>query len=358
MKDNLAIGDNFNKKLTLYGFVMTFFIVFSHWTQFFGVTNPGSSVGVLESLYKTLGLLSLATFFMLSGFLFYRGVETAADLKGKILRRLVSLGIPFLVWNILYLLVDIAYGIYKGNLALTFKDIVLGFTLTPFDGPLWYLLALLLLACLSPAVLLLKKNRTVCIAVVAVVYAACVTVTALVSPVGYAAWFLRLLGYLPLYLVGAAFGMHGTEAVVAESYQRKPVFITAAVLAVAALLYFVFFAFDIAPLNTVIFHSMAVLCWIALPSSVFEGKRVCFPLTVSYFVYAMHSVLIWLLNWAFAIKILRPLELPLGVNAVIQIALIGILYLICLGVAFLLKKILPEKIYRIFAGGSAGRKLV
>jgi hypothetical protein len=49
--------------------------------------------------------------------------------------------------------------------------------------------------------------------------------------------------------------------------------------------------------------------------------------------------------------------LPIWADALVQILLLLVLYLVATLVAFIFKLILPNKVYRIFAGGSAGRKM-
>ncbi|MBQ8688903.1 MAG: acyltransferase family protein [Clostridia bacterium] len=355
------LNDNVSKKLTVYGFVMTIFIVLSHWTHFYRGMNLGTEsavLDVLDNFYSMLGLLSLASFFLLSGFLFYYGIESYKDLGGKLVRRLISLGIPFAVWNAVYLIYNILYSLYKSEPLPSFKEILLGFSIMPFDAPLWYLLALLVLAALSPIILLLKKHRAIGIAVLAVVFVGCLIFTSRVSLGGYGFWITRLVGYIPLYMLGAVLGMYCGGAVAHEKYHTGTLGIVAAVIFVAGVVYFTFFPQKISPLNTVFYYAMAVTSWLAVPSGAFERFRVRFPVTVSYFVYSMHALLILILNWLVTRKLLVSVDLPIAVDIIIHLALVGVLYLICLGVAYLAKRILPERVYRIFAGGSAGRKLI
>ncbi len=354
--------DCFNKKLTVYGFVMTIFIVLSHWTHFYHQLNPSSDsrfLEILDNLYGTLGILSIATFFMLAGFTLYRGVTGYGDLGGKLLRRLVSLGIPFLVWNVLYLIYYIAYGIYKGNLSIGIKQILLGFTLDPFNSPLWYVFALLLLACLSFAVILLNRSRVASLAVLVAVFVGSLLLTTFVKGESfYLAWILRLVSYLPVYFLGAHLGMHASSTVESEEYHTRPLSVVSAVLSLAILAYFVLLRLDIAPVNLVLYQCLPVLCWAALPAKRLTRVKLSFPLTVSYFVYALHSLLITVLNWVVVRKLLAGAQLPMVVDVIIHLLLVAVLYFVCLLVAFVAKKLLPQKIYRIFAGGSAGRKLI
>ena len=90
MKQCEPITENVSKKISIFNFVLTFFIVFSHWTHYYDSTNPGSDsrfIGIFKELFSNLGIIALATFFMLSGYLFWRGINSFEDMKGKMLRR-------------------------------------------------------------------------------------------------------------------------------------------------------------------------------------------------------------------------------------------------------------------------------
>ena len=107
----------------------------------------------------------------------------------------------------------------------------------------------------------------------------------------------------------------------------------------------------------VFYQLLPILLWIAVPANAFDKAKIPFALTVSPFVYAMHSVLILILNSLWTQKLFGGVDFPFALDILFQLVLCGVLYGICLGVAFLAKKLLPEKIYEIFAGGSAGRKM-
>lgn len=355
------LDENVSKKLTVYGFVMTVFIVLSHWTHFYRATDKNSELALfdyLDNFYSMLGLLSLATFFMLSGFLFYYGIESYKDLGGKLVRRLMSLGIPFLAWNAVYLIYNILYALYKSEPMPSFKEIVLGFTIAPFNAPLWYLLALLVLAAFSPIVLLLKNHPRIGTASLTLAFVGCIIFISKVSLSGYGFWIIRLMGYVPIYMLGAVLGMYKGTYIAYEKYHTGRLSVVSAVAVAAILVCFTFFPQRISPVNTVLYYAMAVLSWLAIPASVFKKSKIGFPITVSYFVYSLHALLILILNWLVTRKLLVSVDLPVALDIIIHIALVGVLYLICLGIAFLAKKILPERVYKIFAGGSAGRKLI
>lgn len=355
--------EGFRKKITLFSFVMTFFVVFSHWTHFYRMTNPfekSEIISSLDSFWNLMGIVALASFFMMSGFLFFRGVESGKDLKGKMLRRLVSLGIPFIFWNLIFLLYEIAYGLLKGGVDLEITDILFGFSLAPLNSPTWYLLALLVLMCFSPLVLMLKKHPRVALAVVCAAFFGVYILYFFTSGGNLAYnWLVRLLGYAPLYLLGAVMAMNAQSSVVNESARRYGGFISAGAGALSVIIIILCALGHIDNVKVLwpIYQLLPVLLWLALPASLCARVKISFPLTVAPFVYAMHSILILILNSVWTQKIFSGVDFPFAVDIVFHFVLVGILYGVCLGLAFVAKKILPEKIYSIFAGGSAGRKM-
>ena len=354
------ISENVSKKITVLNLVLTFFIVFSHWTSFYPLTAFGkaSAVGdALTEIFSVLGIVSLATFFMLSGYLFYRNLDTLEDLRGKAVRRLLMLGVPFVFWNVIYLLYNIAYGLYKGNLDINGIDVLLGFTLNPFNSPMWYLLALLVLMALSPLVMTLKKHPHISGVAVVLVFFTAMLISVLTESGGIVwNWIRRLISYLPLYFIGAFLGMHADETVREEKFFNKNYSILSAVVFVAIIATMV--VIDVpAPFKWLFYQLTPVLLWISVPAKIFTRVTPCLALSVAPFIYASHSLAILVLNSIWTQKLFSAIDFPTGVDIIFHILLAAMLYFACLGAAWLLKKILPEKIYQIFAGGSAGRKM-
>ena len=155
------MSDNLSKKLTVYNFIFTICIVIYHWKNFNVIFSAQQTIvtDTLYLFYDTLGTIALGIFFMISGYLFYLGIDNKIKLFNKIKRRVSSLVVPFIVWNALMLVYKILYGIYSHDLNISVKDILLGFSFVPFDGPLWYMFALILLIGLSPLALNLKTLR-------------------------------------------------------------------------------------------------------------------------------------------------------------------------------------------------------
>ena len=111
-------------------------------------------------------------FLMLSGYLFFRGF-TLSKLKGKWLRRVRSLFIPYILWNtlyyLLYLLVSnlpfLGEKLGFGHIFITPGGVFGAVFLYRYNPVFWFMFQLILLTILAPVFyLLLKDLRTACAA--------------------------------------------------------------------------------------------------------------------------------------------------------------------------------------------------
>ena len=356
--------DPFDKKVTVYALVMTLMVVLSHWTHFLPATNPGTDSRAVEAInnaYEVFGIVAMTGFFLFSGFMMYYGIENAHDLYGKICRRVLSLCIPFVFWNLFSLAYEVAYMIYKGSFdfgVFSIKNLILGFTITPYNSPMWYIFALLLLMCLSPVFILLKHQRGIAAYSFVAVFLISLVVSTFWKGDGVVfLWVRRLLTYVPLYFLGSWMGMHYSDFIVKEKYHKNLTAPFAALAFIGISVYLIFYKREIQPVNVVLYQSLAPLAWLAVPQAVTNKVKISFPLTVYPFVFGMHSVLITVIHWFTVRVIMVGHPLPMVADVFVQLLLVFILYLISIFVAFIFKLILPNKVYRIFAGGSAGRKM-
>ena len=112
---------------------------------------------------------TLPTFFLLSGYLMFCGMSLNTW-RGKIVRRMKRLMIPFFVWNAIFVvcfigiryLVPSAASAFDGGADKTpiwFLSKIFGFSIQTGDPPLWYLRTLMLYALLAPLLLVLFRKR-------------------------------------------------------------------------------------------------------------------------------------------------------------------------------------------------------
>ncbi len=89
--------------------------------------------GCVTNFYQTFGEYALSYFFATSAYLFFKGKGTYGE---KIKKRINTLLLPYMVWNFIYILF---FMVFDKSYIWDVRRIILGFTIYPFDGPLWYI---------------------------------------------------------------------------------------------------------------------------------------------------------------------------------------------------------------------------
>lgn len=104
----LKITQEISDKLVTFSFLLSCIIVIRHGTtvhynDFLGIESDLKGIcGAIEKyIFGGISTICIPTFFIISGFLFYRNVEKYADLTLKIKSRIKSLLIPYIIWNVL-----------------------------------------------------------------------------------------------------------------------------------------------------------------------------------------------------------------------------------------------------------------
>ena len=109
------------------------------------------------SIEKGIGQFAVPLFFMISGFLFFRNASTINDVKNKIRKRVDTLLIPYLIWNLIY------YALYMLRNPGTGLDIAMildaAFNYT-YNPAFWFIFQLILLVIISPILFyILRENK-------------------------------------------------------------------------------------------------------------------------------------------------------------------------------------------------------
>lgn len=148
----------FTVKLLCINFVLQLFIVAGHSVGFLGMASglpQGSfSTHILDwgnNWYLLQG--GAVCFFIISAYLFFRGYEKPGAYRAKLKRRIFSLALPFLLWNILLF----TWGFSFKSLVFTFSGYPTDFY--PANGPTWFLRELMLMMLAAPAIWWIVKRR-------------------------------------------------------------------------------------------------------------------------------------------------------------------------------------------------------
>lgn len=198
-----------SEKIPVISYVMTCVVVLYH------CESPADSLAVSSAdlwwnqqmthvFGGDLAILFLCWFFGLSAFLLFRDLSFQ-NLGRKLLTRVKSLLIPYILWEFLYAVKAVVQGADWTIPQMLAQIFFL--RMWPPLPPLWYIYALFLLALCSPLLLLLFRNKTLGWLLTAAVI---VLINAfwdeLYIRIGLRYYILNIILYLPAYLIGAFFG--------------------------------------------------------------------------------------------------------------------------------------------------------
>ena len=97
----------FSKKIRVFSFIFAAGMIGYHanatviWKNILLTDSMRDTIfSILDKILTSMGSLGVTFFFIKSAFLLYYNLNRD-NMKGKIIRRLKTLGIPFLIWNVL-----------------------------------------------------------------------------------------------------------------------------------------------------------------------------------------------------------------------------------------------------------------
>lgn len=182
------------KTIDRYRFILAIMVVFIHAGDLYHVTSTtDNAYGFVRMLFENISALAVPAFYFFSGFLFYNGFERRWEWglwKKKIGRRVNSLLIPYVIWNIIAfggkIVVKVGGCLLYGNPAFSvgslFRELggilmfwnvgrsgedisvlynILGQVVhssMPIDYPLWFLRDLIVVVAISPLIYLFVKQ--------------------------------------------------------------------------------------------------------------------------------------------------------------------------------------------------------
>lgn len=241
--------------------------------------------------YRTLNLIilfsdvAMAYFFQTSAYLLYVNL-TEENFGEKMKRRVKSLLIPFVIWNVLGLLkVCVTDGIPRSKMTY-----ITHFSIDPFDGPMWYVLVVFLLGFLAKGVYkLFVKNRRLCLIVLAILAVGFVVISCLsdmIDACGTYGWYLtRLFRFIPCYLVGIILALYKSHWLTDECSVRVRE-MSCVIIGLVLVEY-------VCGISTIEYIFMPTLFFLAISGSealIQKSKRNVFQ--ISFLLYACHTLLL------------------------------------------------------------------
>ncbi len=161
-------------------------------------------VGIETFISSFLANAAVPYFFFSSGFMFFRGMISPMAAKKKACRRLMSLGIPYMLWNAIFFfyflfltrMPVICDLMNMDRVPFSIRELMESVLLYKYNYVFWFVFQLLFYYCLSPIIALVLKKRWIAIlTALFVFFLANITNTVL---------FLRIDGLLYFYY-GACF---------------------------------------------------------------------------------------------------------------------------------------------------------
>lgn len=277
------------------------------------------------------------TFFFLSAVLFYRNC-CFMDLKRKLIRRVHSLLIPFILWNtffvlIYYILTHLPFLSEKLNttpVSLSPEDL-LAAILNSEHTDLWFIRNLMVYTVLSPVFLLVLKNKilTITIYITSLFYVLC-------NGVGH----YELITWIPIYLMGAMWGYYGWSNIRINSRIIKYI--------VPILFVFIYVGVYYGYIDLKIMRNISpILIWMLFDIFIYEYLNDKFETRdyfgYTFFIYATHH---FVLNIMQKIVVIFFLPTQLVVNITFVITPIITVVLLVLGC----RMIKNTKVYMVMCG--------
>lgn len=211
-------------KLTFLSFWMTLLIVIYHLSPHLLKINNICTV-YITNFVETFGSISLNYFFAISAYNFFKSSKTY---KKKIQSRIVTLLLPFFLWNTLYIPL---YCFTKG--LPSFVQILKGFSLEPFDGPFWYIFVLYIFFLLSSKIIqkLFDKKYFIIIILCLCILSAYFHMLILTNKLNflYDYWLERNIRMLPAYLFGCYYGYKKSKIQI-ENINKRVIFCVGVIL--------------------------------------------------------------------------------------------------------------------------------
>lgn len=192
--------------ITIMSAINTLLVIFIHAyyvNQWFGYPNNGVTL-FAEIMNRAGYFYAVQFFFLLSGFLLFSNLDWS-NLKNKLTRRIHTLIIPYLLWNIIgfgFLLLTVFLGVSDEKIDNSIIAIIWGIVTYKYMSHFWYIAWLIIFVAFTPLILLLFiRTKTVFATVVITILAYLVSNLAFNYQIPYIGteWFVW-------YIIGCALG--------------------------------------------------------------------------------------------------------------------------------------------------------
>ena len=347
-----------SNKFKYFNFIFTLLIVLYHFRSLneFNINYNNDlaiNTGKLFScLVNHINFVSMTGFFTISGFLFYYNINNTKDALNKIKKRIKTLLIPYITWT---LLIIILKTIIEGSLPFKSIKAIPGYLFFhPIDGPLWYILALLLLMNLSPIIIRIKKFNKKTISfffVLFIVIWLVIRFKSLQPIINLDAWWWHsnMVCYVPSYMFGAYLGMTCHEKILYEKYNKRIIMIIGIVLLVVTSIMYLKIDMN-RNIEYILYILQFTSLWMIIDSRLFKNNVKDF-FNYAFFLYALHQPILIVAFDKFNTVIIKNQKINIYEVIILKIVEVITMYCVSLAIAKTIKKRLPKKAYSALCGG-------
>lgn len=215
-KEGDILNEKISKNITIISFIMTCIIICYH-ASYLGdpVINIDASLDlIVNDVLGDLSFVAMNFFFFTTGFMLFRNLSFSSYIH-KITKRISTLLVPYLIWQILFFLLKFAV-LRQSATYINFFNTVFLFEQWPPNGPLWYLYIAFLLAILSPVILLIYKNIRLAqlFLIIVMLFSNYSLASETLSNGSLSNTFIpNIINYLPGYIIGTYFGYYHSNNV-------------------------------------------------------------------------------------------------------------------------------------------------
>lgn len=204
----------FWKKKTFVSFLLSLLVLLIHLSSIAQYPSTGSVISIVNQktaffFKEAITRVAVPMFFLLSGITFFKGYDNKKYLN-KMKSRIFTLGIPYLLWNVLWMLFDIVcsytvvsnFFLARTPFKLSFINVLLGIFFYKSNGVFWYVFDLMVFAVAAPLIYLFIRNK----------YVGMVTVVALIVASRFGIHLPPAIFYsinsIIFYMIGGIIGAH------------------------------------------------------------------------------------------------------------------------------------------------------
>lgn len=160
------------KKKTIVSFILSIFVIIIHNPSFAYYAGGDGLSPVFQALnifvHSSFVAVAVPLFFIISGATFFRNYDNR-DYKRKLVSRLKTLGIPYLCWNFLNMLFDIAtsytfisnYFTGREKFIINVPNVLRALFLYECNGPFWFIFCLIVFVIFTPVINAVISNKII-----------------------------------------------------------------------------------------------------------------------------------------------------------------------------------------------------